>query len=52
MERDESTASSLKGGDTPATKDPERRSIASNIAAYLEEHEDHSAARVMQIHDS
>jgi hypothetical protein len=54
MEREESTSSSLKFEDKASSKTPERRDsrVASNIAAYLKEHEDHRASRVMQIHES
>jgi hypothetical protein len=54
MEREQSTSSSLSSGEKAANKTPERRDsrVASNIAAYLKEHEDHRASRVMQIHDS
>ena len=53
MEREQSTASSLSVGDKASDKTPERRDsqVASNIEAYLKEHEDHRASRVMQIHD-
>jgi hypothetical protein len=54
MEREESTSSSLSIEEKASSKTPERRDsgVASNIAAYLKEHEDHRASRVMQIHDS
>src|SRR5439155_5646522 len=54
MEREQSTPSSLSVGDKASDKTPERRDpqVASNIEAYLKEHEDHRASRVMQIHDS
>jgi hypothetical protein len=52
MEREETTSSSLRT-EKASSKTPERRdaAVASNIAAYLKEHEDHSANRVMQIHE-
>jgi hypothetical protein len=53
MEREETTSSSLRTEEKASSKTPERRdaAVASNIAAYLKEHEDHSANRVMQIHE-
>jgi hypothetical protein len=51
MEREETTSSSLKLEDKASSKTPERRDVSSNIAAYLKEHEDHRASRVMQIHE-